>query len=583
MTKVSPAPGAVMPGRSLVITFDFVAWIVSLILAGVLRFEFSITAVPFGAIALFAFAVAAVALVSGFATHLYQNRFVVGSLDELRALVTTIVMVVVLMGALVVLFGSAWGVPRSIVFIAAPLFLLFSGGLRAYLRLLRLRANGSTATGKRALIYGAGEAAEALIPQLLSFPDAPYIPVALVDDSPLKSNRWIRGVPMSGTWSAFASVVSKFRVEVVIVAIPSADSELLSRVYSDALALGVQVVVLPTLREYLGGRTTAGELRQVSIEDLIGRQPVELDSVAISQMIAGRRVLVTGAGGSIGSELVRQIVDFEPSSLTLVDRDETGLLLASMAIQKGPVGVRHETYLIDIRDKQAVDSMFKDHAPQVVFHAAALKHLPILESFPLEAWKTNVEGTLHLLEAAKAYKVEVFVNISTDKAANPMNVLGRSKRLGEELTAWFSSKTKRPYVSVRFGNVLGSRGSLIPILAQQIDSGGPVTITDKRATRYFMSIPEACQLVLQAAAQGEPRDVMVLDMGDPVSIQHIAERMIEMSGKQVDFEYVGLRPGEKLHEDLLSDSELPTPSPHPKIMRLKASPKSPAEVMAEKW
>lgn len=554
-----------------------------MLLALILRFEFRLDAVPLVSAAILAVLLSSVALLVGFGVHLYRNRYVVGSLDELRALVITVLVVAVGAGSIVVFFGNQWGLPRSTVLIAAPIFLLLSGGLRAYLRVVRLSNVGSSGTGRRALIYGAGEAAESLIPQLLGVSDAPFEPVVLLDDSPQKANRWIRGVPMGGQWNNLSQAVEKYKVDTVIVAIPSATSELLSRVYADGSRLGLQVVVLPSLREYLGGRTTATELRNVSIEDLLGRQSVELDSALISRLLRGKRVLVTGAGGSIGSELSRQIAEFGPKSMTLLDRDETGLLSASMGIPLTGTAPYHETYLADIRDKKAVRSLFQSRNPEVVFHAAALKHLPILEAFPGEAWKTNVEGTLNILEAAQEVGVSFFVNISTDKAANPVNALGRSKKLGEELTAWFGSKSKKPYVSVRFGNVLGSRGSLIPVIAQQISGGGPVTITDKAATRYFMSIPEACQLVLQAAAQGEQGDIMVLDMGSPVNINDIAERMIELSGKSVAIEYIGLRPGEKLHEDLLSDSECPLPSLHPKILRLKATSTNPSEVLASPW
>ena len=565
------------------VPYDFTAWFVALLVAAVLRFEFRLESVPFVNLSILAVLIAGASLVVGFLTHLYRNRYVVGSLDELRALALTIFLVTAFGGFAVVLFGNLWGLPRSTVFIAAPIFLLLSGGLRAYLRFVRLRDALSMGTGRRALIYGAGDAAEALIPQLLGVPDAPYNPVVLVDDSPQKANRWIRGVPMGGQWKDLSQLVSQHEVDTVIVAIPSATSELLSKVYADASVLGLQVVVLPTLSEYLGGRKTASELRSVSIEDLLGRQSIELDSALIARLIAGKRVLVTGAGGSIGSELSRQIAGFGPASLTLVDRDETGLLIATMGIESAENEPFHETYLVDIRDKDAVHALFQTRKPDVVFHAAALKHLPILEAFPHEAWKTNVEGTLNVLEASADVEVSVFVNISTDKAANPANALGKSKKLGEELTAWFGATSGKPYVSVRFGNVLGSRGSLIPVIAEQISAGGPVTITDKAATRYFMSIPEACQLVLQAAAQGEEGDVMVLDMGQPVSIDGIAKRMIELSGKNVAIEYVGLRPGEKLHEDLLSDSETPLPSEHPKILRLKATPSNPTKVLASPW
>jgi dTDP-glucose 4,6-dehydratase len=446
-----------------------------------------------------------------------------------------------------------------------------------------LEQSPGRAQGKKTLVYGAGVAAEILIPQLFQNPDSPFRPVVLVDDSPEKANRWIRGVPMGGQWKNLSELVRKYEVETVIVAIPSATSELLTRVYQDSSLLGLEVVVLPSLREYLGGRKTVSELRSVTIEDLLGRQSIELDSALIARLIKGKRVLITGAGGSIGAELAHQIAGFRPTFLTLVDRDETGLLIASMGIESAGSKPFHETYLADIRDKEAVRALFQSRKPDVVFHAAALKHLTILESFPQEAWKTNVEGTLNVLEASAGVDVTVFVNISTDKAANAANALGKSKKLGEELTAWFGATSGNAYVSVRFGNVLGSRGSLIPVISEQISTGGPVTITDKAATRYFMSIPEACQLVLQAAAQGEEGDVMVLDMGQPVSIDGIAKRMIELSGKNVAIEYVGLRPGEKLHEDLLSDSETPLPSDHPKIFRLKATPSNPTKVLASPW
>jgi len=568
--------------RPLAWLFDFGAWNFALILAAVLRFEFNIKAVPVDALFSFSLFLALIFLLTGFATHLYRNRFVSGSVDELKALLATIFLVVTLGGLFVLLFGSPIGLPRSLILIAAPIFLLLSGGLRLILRQSRLRDKGPTTLGKRTLVYGAGDAAEALIPQLFGS-NALYTPVALIDDSPEKSNRWIRGVPMAGDWSELASVVLKFQVELVLVAIPSANSELLARVYKDSSKLGLTVVVLPTLHEYLGGRTSASDLRSVRIEDLLGRQSLSLDNDRISRLIKEKRVLITGAGGSIGSELASQIAQLEPAFLTLVDRDETGLLLASLEVERLVGTGVSETYLLDIRDKQAVSSLFSSREPDVVFHAAALKHLAMLESFPDEAWKTNVQGTLNVLEAAAASSVGVFANISTDKAANAANTLGLSKKLGEELTAWFGAKTGRPFVSVRFGNVLGSRGSLIPVLSEQIASGGPVTLTDERATRYFMSIPEACQLVLQAAAQGEHGDVMVLDMGEPVKIKGIAERMIELSGKQVAIQYIGLRPGEKLHEDLLSDAESPIPSGHPKIMRVKAAPRSPQDVMALKW
>lgn len=563
--------------------FDSAFWLFSIFAATLFRYEFDVARVPLWPTFVLGGFLGLAGLLVGLSTHLYRGRFPVGSADELKALGTTIFFPVLVVGSLVVAFGNIWGIPRGSVLIAAPIFILLSGGMRLRTRFAQSRRSSSSPSLRRAAVYGAGDAAESLLPQLLTARDAPCFPVVLIDDSPQKANRWIRGVPMGGSWRDLDSIVDRFKVEVIIVAIPSADSELLSRVYAAASRLDLQVVVLPTLRDYLGGRRTAEDLRNVNIEDLLSRQSVNLYPSITSRLVEGKRVLVTGAGGSIGAELSCQLAHCSPASLTLVDRDETGLLGTSMRLDALSIDSSFETYLVDIRDTDAVREMFASRRPEVVFHAAALKHLPILEKFPAEAWKTNVEGTLTVLEAARDVDVAVFVNISTDKAANPVNTLGRSKVLGEALTAWIGIAVNKPYVSVRFGNVLGSRGSLIPVIAEQISTGGPVTITDKAATRYFMSISEACQLVLQAAFQGEAGDVMVLNMGEPVNINAIAEKMIRLSGKSVAIKYTGLRPGEKLHEDLFSEAEVLVPSSHPKIFRVQATPKSPEEVMAQKW
>lgn len=517
----------------------------------------------------------------GTSRNLYSQRFLAGSLDELRVLIESLFLVTFFFFILVQI--GIFGLPRSAVLIGALLFLLFSGGARAFLRFRRIRQIRSRNGAIRAIVYGAGHAAESLVPQLLDVPDSPYVPVALLDDSPIKVARQIRGVPVVGDWDDLADAVAKHKAQAIIVAIPSASSELLSRVQQEASSRALSVVVLPALSEYLRGKTTSRDLRLLTIEDLVGRKTASLDPSPIARLIEGKRVLVTGAGGSIGSELASQICNFSPSEVFLLDRDETGLLNTSLLLDTERNFPAHKTLLADIRDSVVVKDFFCSLQPDVVFHAAALKHLAILERFPSEAWKTNVQGTINVLEASLAAGVSVFVNISTDKAADPTSVLGSSKRMSEQLTAWAGLTSKQSYVSVRFGNVLGSRGSLIPIVSDQISKGGPVTVTSKHASRFFMSISEACQLVLRAAAEGEAQDVMVLDMGDPVRVEDIVRRMIALSGKEVEVEYIGLREGEKLHEVLVSDSEILLPSGHPSILRFKSVPLDPSSISDAIW
>lgn len=559
--------------------WDSVVWLVSLVVAVQLRFEAAPPDLPFLSLVFLALIVLGSSLVFGVATQLYLNRYVVGSVDELFSLLSTTAGVVLLAGAINVLMGLGWGIPRSLVFIAAPFFLLLAGAFRLRGRRRRLAALHPGSGAKRAVVYGAGSAAETLLPQMLAARESPYIPVALLDDDPRKSNRQIAGVPTAGRWSDIKNVLDKYRAEVVVVAIPSASSVLLSRVYLTCRDLNVRVIVLPAIHQYLSGQTTLSGLREPVIEDLVGRSSLSFNTAPVEDLLCEATVLVTGAGGSIGAELVKQIAAVSPARLILLDRDESALLMALKGAERVQQGGRFTCVLCDVRDAESLDGIFRFYAPDVVFHAAALKHLTFLEEFPGEAWKSNVVGTRNVLEAAEAAGVKTFVNISTDKAADPVSVLGKSKLLAEKMTAWFGASTGQRYMSVRFGNVLGSRGSLIPLLTQQIDWGGPVEITDRDATRYFMSIDEACQLVLQSAAHGDAGDTLVLDMGEPVRIQEIAERLIELSGKRIEIQYTGLRPGEKLHESLFSFSEEVFPSQHSKIRKLRGPTLEPSRVV----
>jgi len=347
--------------------------------------------------------------------------------------------------------------------------------------------------------------------------------------------------------------------------------------------LGLQVKVMPLFEEILKGASKVDDLRDLSIEDLLGRHPVDTDVESIAGYLTGKKVLVTGAGGSIGSELCRQIHRFSPAELIMLDRDETGLQTAELNVFGHGLLDGREVVLADIRDVDALRSIFADRRPDVVFHAAALKHLPMLQQYPEEAWKTNVLGTLNVLNAARSVDVSAFINISTDKAADPESVLGHSKRLAERLTAQFGETIGRPYLSVRFGNVLGSRGSMLPVFTSMIQRGGPLTVTDPEVTRFFMTIPEACQLVVQAGAIGRAGEVLILDMGEPVRIIDIAHRMIEMSGREVEIVITGLREGEKLHEILRTEGEEDARPVHPKISHARVPVLDPTDLRWSEW
>lgn len=559
---------------------DFFAWFFAVHLAILFRFEFDLSRIDWWTTTVAAGGLATAGLLLGFPLQLYRGRFVPGSLDEFRSLLLVSASVATSASFLVVAFGNSWGLPRSLTFIAFPIFVVIAGSIRTTIRFFSERTRrrlSSSAT--RVVIYGAGLAAESLIPQLLGTPEAAYVPVALLDDDVKKANRWISGVPMKGGWNQIERVAREDNVSAVVVAIPSASSELLRLVYQDCLRLGLKVIVLPSLNEYLAGERSSEDLRDITIEDFLGRKPLETSLDSVRTMIAGRSVLITGAGGSIGSELSSLIGLFEPSFLALLDRDETLLLECKEKVEETSPNVKCQTLLCDIRDEKAVSAQLRALRPSIVFHAAALKHVEILERFPDEAWKTNALGTWNVLKAARDTDVSIFVNISTDKAAEPANSLGKSKRAAEELTAWVGATVERSFVSVRFGNVLGSRGSLLSILRKQIERGGPVTVTHPQATRYFMSLKEACQLVLLAAAGGQPKEVMILDMGDPVKVIDVARRMIELSGRSVEVKLIGLREGEKLHEKLVSPGEAVLEGPHPKIMKVIVSPRGPDEIL----
>jgi len=561
---------------------DVTAWAVAIVAANVLRLDLSVDAVAWPAVFGIILITAFVQVLTGWFLRLYRGRYVYGSFEEIQALVASTAVNLVVVAPLVMVVGPAVGVPRSTQLIAVPIAGLLMLGIRAVVRTVAEEFRRPRPLAG-ALIYGAGELGTAITRRLKTDQASPFQPVGLIDDDPRKRHFQIRGVNVLGKFSDLPRLVEQTGATVLVVAIGHADATLLQRVDSAATELGLSVKIVPMLEQMLSGTSKPVDLRDLAIEDIVGRHPVDTNVESIASYLTGKRVLVTGAGGSIGLELCRQIHRFGPSELIMLDRDETGLQAAELATHGHGLLNGPEVVLADIREEYTLIRLFRERKPEVVFHAAALKHLPMLQQYPEEAWKTNVLGTQNVLSAARAAGVTTFVNISTDKAANPTSVLGHSKRLAERLTAWAAQQSGMRYLSVRFGNVLGSRGSMLPLFTQMIRDGGPVTVTHPDVTRYFMTIPEACQLVVQAGAIGQPGEVLILDMGEPVRILDVAKRMIAMSGRKVGIVFTGLREGEKLHELLRTDGEVDHRPMHPKISHAQVPELSPDELDRTHW
>lgn len=551
----------------MLMALDGVAWVSALLLFVVVRYDFQLSGERWTWVLVYTLAAIILQLFVGLATQLYLGRSRIGSFGDATSLAVTVLLTALPLGALLVTMAPAF--PRGVGLFMPPLALLFMASGRWFMRVLvtsRPRNNGSGAVP--ALVYGAGEAGHEVARLVDTAEEAPYSIVGFVDDDSSKRFLRVRNYRVFGTGDDLVDVARERGAETVILAISKASPKFIHDIADRCEHHGLDLVVIPPVRDMINGAMSLGDLREFNVTDLLGRRPISTDLSGISGYLNGKVVLITGAGGSIGSELARQVHTLGPSKLILVDRDESALHAVQLSLYGSGLLDTDDIVLCDIRDREDLQAVFEAHRPQVVFHAAALKHLPMLERFPREGWKTNVLGTLNVLACAHQVGVVNFVNISTDKAADASSVLGRTKRLAERLTAWYGQTYDLPYVSVRFGNVLGSRGSVFYTFLAQIERGGPVTVTHPDVTRYFMTIPEACQLVLQAAAIGGPGDAMVLDMGEPIKIVDVAERLIAESGKRVRIEFAGLRPGEKLHEVLFSDLEDGTASGHPLISRV---------------
>ena len=513
------------------------------------------------------YAVAAIGsqLLIGLITKLYRGRHSIASFEESALLAFVSLGIGLLLGVSSALWAPI-GYPRVVTFTVPLAALILMAAGRFLFRAVTRSTHREGA--EPVLVYGAGNAGQQLA-RLLSYdPDAPYEIVGFFDDDPTKRNLHLSGAKVLGDRTRVRAVAAEKGVRKLIIAIPTADRKLMRDISAIADEVGLETLVMPPTKDLVAGRVGLGDLHQLNVTDLLGRAQIETNLTEIAGYLAGRVVLVTGAGGSIGSELARQVHRFGPKELVMLDRDESGLHSTQLTIYNQGLLDTPNMVLCDIRDVEALDKVFATHQPDVVFHAAALKHLPMLEQYPLEGWKTNTLGTLNVLQAAEKYGVERFVNVSTDKAADATSVLGKTKRLAEELTAHFARRTGRTWLSVRFGNVLGSRGSMLHTFTRQIEQGGPLTVTHPEITRYFMTIPEACELTIQAGAIGRPADVLVLDMGEPVRILDVANDLIKRSGKDIKIIFTGLRPNEKMHEVLFSGDEEHTPTSHTLISRV---------------
>jgi FlaA1/EpsC-like NDP-sugar epimerase len=512
---------------------------------------------------------------AGLLAGLYRGRYQRGSLDEVMGVgMTTCVMALFLALAGPRLVAGQQAALQAVAG-SAMFALLAMLGARYVLFAVRQRARRSAVATVNVIVFGAGDAGSMLIWRLNREPNSAYRPVAVLDDDPAKRRLRIQGVPVLGDRARMADVAASSGAAVLVIAIARASGTAIRDLTAQAESCGLIPKVVPSVTELLTGNARIEGVRDPRISDLLGRRPVQTDVAAVAGHFTGQRILVTGAGGSIGSELCRQLHRFGPAELLMLDRDESALHAMQLALHGRALLDSDETILADIRDPQRVMEVFEQFRPQIVFHAAALKHLPLLERYPAEAVKSNVFGTRNVLEAAAAWGVESFVNISTDKAADPVSVLGYSKRIAERLTAHMASQASGSYLSVRFGNVLGSRGSVLTALSAQVAAGGPVTVTHPQVTRYFMTADEAVQLVLQAAVIGSSGEVLVLDMGEPVRIADIARRLAAGATHPVDIVFTGLRPGEKMAEDLLGQGEVDNRPHHPLIRHARVTPLPP--------
>ncbi len=544
-----------------------------------LRYEtFNYHAYPIASLEKFFFISVALMVASFIANGLYQGVWRFSSMHDLIRVVKASLFGVVLSAFACFFLNRMEGVPRSMFPIQFLLLVVFLGGGRFVYRFLkdqtalRERLGGGDLEIQNVLIVGAGRAGEKLVRDIFSTPALKLNVVGYVDDDRYKKNALIHNKKVFGSVELIPELVEKFAINKIFIAIPSANSEDVKKIVKFCKQTNAEIKILPKMDHLLSTKVEISLLRNLNIEDLLGREQVQLDMAHLNTMINEKTILVTGAGGSIGSELCMQIAKFKPKMIIMADYCELFMYELEMKFKEAYPEIAFYPKILDVRNQEKVNAVFEMYHPQLVFHAAAYKHVPMMEYNPNEAIETNIKGTKIVAEAAMNYKADKFVMISTDKAVNPTNVMGASKRIAEMVVTDLSKKsTHTQFISVRFGNVLGSNGSVIPLFRKQIEERKDITVTHPDIIRYFMSIPEACQLVLQAGSMGEGGEIFVLDMGEPVKIVDLAKEMIRLAGlvldRDIKITFSGLRPGEKLYEELFSDKEAYEFTHHGKIRK----------------
>ncbi|NTW01875.1 MAG: polysaccharide biosynthesis protein [Oscillochloris sp.] len=512
-------------------------------------------------------------------TGIYAQYWRYASIYELLLMGISVASVVLLVEMLTLveawLHPGAELIPRSVpaIFLLLAVAMTVTPRLVGRLAFQSLSRRHKGCNAAQVLVIGAGDAGATIVRELQQKPRQRHEVVGFIDDDPAKNNVRIHGVPVLGNRYAIPQLVQQHHIEQVIIALPSAAGKAIREIMNICENTGVKAKTIPGLSELLDGTVNVSKLRDVQIEDLLRREPIHTDTTAVGKLIRGRRVLVTGGGGSIGSELCRQVLHLQPAELVILGHGENSIFTIQneliQQLRQSGTGCRIEGCIADVRFPERIEAVFEEYRPEIVFHAAAHKHVPLMELNPVEAVTNNILGTRNLLQAALSFGVEQFVMISTDKAVNPTSVMGSSKRVAELLVHHAAKLTGKPYVAVRFGNVLGSRGSVVLTFKQQIAAGGPITVTHPEMRRFFMTIPEAVQLVLQASVLGHGGEVFTLDMGEPVKIVDLARDMIELSGlkvgRDIDIVFSGMRPGEKLYEELFLPGEDYRRTQHQKI------------------